>query len=94
VVVVDLGDGLAVVGVQDAAGVLDVPSLLGDGCREEEGVQRGQSKPSPDIRAGRDSEQGRPAGLPGRFSKMTEQAGPRPLARPQATSYCGLDHEP
>jgi hypothetical protein len=38
--VVDLGRGLAVVGAEDAAGVLDESSLLGDGCGEEEGIQR------------------------------------------------------
>jgi hypothetical protein len=40
VAVVDLGGGLAVVGPEDAPGVLDEPSLLGDGRGEEEGVQR------------------------------------------------------
>ena len=46
-VVVDLGRSLAVVGAEDAAGVLDKPSLPGDGCGEEEGVQRGAVEPFP-----------------------------------------------
>jgi hypothetical protein len=37
---------IAVVRAEDAAGVLDEPSLLGDRCGEEQGVQRGQSNPS------------------------------------------------
>lgn len=41
VVVVCLGGGLAGMGAQDAAGLLDQPSFEGDGCGEEEGVQDG-----------------------------------------------------
>ena len=37
----DFGCGLAVVGAEDASGVLDELSLVGDGCGEEERVQRG-----------------------------------------------------
>jgi hypothetical protein len=37
VVVVGLGGGFAVVRAEDAAGVLDEPSLLGDGRSEEDG---------------------------------------------------------
>ena len=62
-VVVDLGGGLVVVRAEDAAGVLDEPSLLGDGRSEEEGVQRGAVESFPGIRAGRDSQQGRAARL-------------------------------
>jgi hypothetical protein len=51
VVVVDPGDGLAVVGAQDAAGVLDEASFLGDGCGEEEGIQHGAVEPFPGVRA-------------------------------------------
>jgi hypothetical protein len=36
-----LSSGLAVIGPQDAPGVLDEPSFLGDGCGEEQGVQVG-----------------------------------------------------
>jgi hypothetical protein len=54
VVVVDLGGGLAVVRAEDAAGVLDEPSLLGDGRGEEKGIQRRAVEPFPGVRAGRD----------------------------------------
>src|SRR5579864_6792247 len=50
VVVVDLGGGLAVVRTQDAAGVLDEPSLLGDGRGEEESVQCGAVESLPGVR--------------------------------------------
>ena len=65
VVVVDLGGGLAVVGAQDPAGVLDEASLAGDGRGEEQGIQRRAVESFPGVRAGRDGEQGRPAGLRG-----------------------------
>ena len=58
-----LSGGLAVIGPQDTAGVLDEPSLLSDGRGEEQGVQRGAVEPFPGVRAGGDREQGRPAGL-------------------------------
>jgi len=63
VIVVDLGRSLAVVRAQDAAGVLDKPALLGDGCGEEEGVQRGAVESFPGVRACRDDKQRRSAGL-------------------------------
>jgi hypothetical protein len=63
VVVVDLGGGLAVVRAQDAVGVPDEASLLGDGRGEEEGVQRGAVESFPGVRAGRDIQQGRPVRL-------------------------------
>jgi hypothetical protein len=40
-------------GGQRLADVLDEPSLLGDGCGEEEGVQRGAVESFPGVRAGR-----------------------------------------
>ena len=52
-VVVDLGGGLAAVRAEDAAGVLDEPSFLGDGRGEEEGVQRRAVESFPGVRAGR-----------------------------------------
>ena len=62
-VVVDLGRSLAVVGAEDAAGLLDEPTFLGDGCGEEEGVQRGAVEPFPGVWAGRHGEYGRAARL-------------------------------
>ena len=62
-VVVDLGGGLVVVRAEDAAGVLDEPSLLGDGRSEEEGVQRRAVESFPGVWTGRHGEQGRPARL-------------------------------
>jgi hypothetical protein len=53
-IVVDLGGSLAVVRTEDAAGVLNESSLLGDGCREEEGVQRRAVESLPGVRPGRD----------------------------------------
>jgi hypothetical protein len=62
VVVVYLGGGLAVERAQDAAGVLDEPSLLSDGCGEEQGVQRGTVESFSGVWAGGDGEQGGPPG--------------------------------
>ena len=53
-VVVDLCGCPAVIGAEDAAGVLDEPSLLGDGRGEEEGVEGGAVESFPGVRAGRD----------------------------------------
>jgi hypothetical protein len=54
VVVADFGGGFAVMGPQDAPGVLDEASFLGDGCGEEQGVQCGAVESFPGVRAGGD----------------------------------------
>jgi 2-hydroxymuconate-semialdehyde hydrolase len=58
-----LSGGLAVIGPQDAPGVLDEPPLLGEGSSEEQGIQRGAVEPFPGLRAGGNRQQRRAAGL-------------------------------
>jgi len=62
VVVVDLGGGLAVVGAQDAPGVLQEAALVGDGRGEEQGVQWRAVEPFPGVRAGSPASSGGPPG--------------------------------
>jgi hypothetical protein len=53
----------AVERTEDAAGVLDEPSLLGDRRGEEESVERGAVESLSGVRTGGDSEQGRSSPL-------------------------------
>jgi len=78
VVVVDLSGCLAVVGAQDAPGVLQQASLAGDRRGEEEGVQRRAVESFPGVRAGRYGEQRRPAGL---WREPGERGGAAPSPR-------------
>ena len=62
VVVVDLGSGLAWICTQDPAGVLDKAAFEGQRSGEEQGVQDGAVEAFADVRAGRDDQEGLPAG--------------------------------
>jgi hypothetical protein len=62
VVVVDLGGGLAGVGSEDPAGILDEPAFEGDRCDEEEGVESGAVEAFANVGAGGDDKQRRPVG--------------------------------
>ena len=59
----DLGGDLAVVRAQDPPGVLQQPSLAGDGRGEEQRIQRWAVKPFPGVRAIAAASRDRPAGL-------------------------------
>jgi hypothetical protein len=59
VVVVDLGGVLARVGPQDPPGLLHEAALEGDGCGEEEGIQRRTVEALADVGPRRDDEQRR-----------------------------------
>src|SRR5712691_12469847 len=58
VVIVDLGGGLARVGAQDPAGVLDEAAFEGQRCGEEEGVQGRAVEAFSDVGPGSDDKQG------------------------------------
>lgn len=82
-IVVDFG-GLAVVGAEDAPGVLEEASLLGDGRGEEQGVERRAVEAFPGVGAGGDREQRCPARLAGfsrRLSPIASRTSPVPGRR-------------